>query len=82
MNKKLLCPFCGKEVRIRVCDDEGNIHTDEYEDEPWSGQGYVLVHEEEEGVQCPIATEPDESLGRFIYDSREEAIKTWSMRNE
>lgn len=81
MDKKLTCPFCGREVRIVVCDDEGNIHPDEYEDDPWSGLGYMLVHEEADGVQCPIATEPDEPLGRLIYDSREEAIKIWSTRN-
>ena len=41
----------------------------------------MLVHEEENGVYCPIAMEPDEPLGRLIYGSREEAIKTWSTRN-
>ncbi len=80
MDKKLTCPFCGREVRIVVCDDEGNIHPDEYEDDPWSGLGYMLVHEEADGVQCPIATEPDEPLGRLIYDSREEAADTWNKR--
>lgn len=80
MDKKLICPFCGGEVRIVVCDDEGNIRPDEYEDDPWSSLGYMLVHEEEDGIKCPIATEPDEPLGRMIYDSREEAIETWSQR--
>ena len=79
MDKKLICPFCGREVRIVVCDDEGNIHPDEYEDDPWSGLGYMLVHEEADGVQCPIATEPDEPLGRLIYDSREEARKICAL---
>lgn len=59
MDKKLICPFCGREVRIVVC---------------------MLVHEEADGVQCPIATEPDEPLGRLIYDSREEAADTWNKR--
>ena len=39
-----------------------------------------VVHEEADGVQCPIATEPDEPLGRLIYDSREEAADIWNKR--
>lgn len=81
MDKKLTCPFCGREVRIVVCDDEGNIHPDEYEDDPWSGLGFMLVHEEEDGIDCPIATEQGETLGHLIYDSREEAIYIWGKRN-
>lgn len=69
MDKKLTCPFCGREVRIVVCDDEGNIHPDEYEDDPWSGLGYMLVHEEADGVQCPIATEPDNAATLKIKQS-------------
>lgn len=80
MNKELTCPFCGKKVKVLVCDDEGNIHSNEYANDPWSGLGFMLAHEESKDVICPIATERGGTLGRLIYDSREEAIKAWDIR--
>jgi hypothetical protein len=40
MNDELKCPFCGGKVRILVCDDEGNVHDDDYENDPWSGLSF------------------------------------------
>ena len=41
------CPWWGKLPTIVPCDDEGNIHTEEwYEEEPLSGLGYLLLHEQ------------------------------------
>lgn len=82
----LTCPFCGGKVHIVVCDDEGNIHDNEYEKDPWSGLGYMLVHEEKDvpsNKDCPIATrDSDESaLGTIIYDTREEVLCIWNQRN-
>lgn len=74
------CPFCGGEVRIIVCDDEGNHKNPEYEDDPWSGLGFLLYHSEEENPNCPIAHDAENQLGMIIYDSREEAAKAWNHR--
>ena len=77
------CPFCGGEVSIVVCDDEGNTHYElEYEENPWSGLGYRLYHDETQaGEDCPIARhECEGELGMWIYDSREEAIEAWNRR--
>ena len=77
------CPFCGGEARIAVCDDEGNIHNEsEYEQNPWSGLGYQIVHSVEENKDCPIAKygEDDAIMGIFIFDTREEAIAKWNHR--
>lgn len=83
MEEELKCPFCGGNVRILVSDDEGNIHPKEYEDDPWSGLGYQLAHDESDAIgECPIAKfDGDEStLGISIYDTREEAINAWNKR--
>ena len=80
---ELKCPFCGGTVRIVVCDDEGNYPKPEgYEDEPWSGLGYLLCHSEKDAIgECPIAGEPyEDMLGRIIYDTPEEAIAAWNKR--
>jgi hypothetical protein len=76
------CPFCGRIPRIAVCDDEGNLHHEEYENDPWSGLGYLLEHVaiEENDYICPVATFEDEPIGTRIYDSREEAINAWNRR--
>ena len=81
--KKLKCPFCGGQVRIAVCDDEGNIHVDGYEEAPWSGLGFLLVHSHEDAPSskiCPIATWDDEGLGVEIYNTKEAAFNTWCSR--
>lgn len=76
------CPFCGGIPRIIVCDDEGNHHSDEYEDDPWSGLGFMLYHDEKENPNCPIAHEEEAQCGRFIYDSRKEAALAWNRRTK
>lgn len=77
-NKK--CPFCGGQIYIIVCDDEGNHHSNDYELDPWSGLGYMLYHDEESNPNCPIAHEVGGQLGRFIYDTQEEAFEAWNKR--
>ena len=78
------CPFCGGEVKLLVSDSEGNIHNEEYEDDPWSGLGYQLAHYHEDNENCPIASYEDDGgvIGVFIYDSREEAAAAWNRRAE
>ena len=82
MTNKLICPFCGGEVHISVCDDEGNLRDKEYEKNPWSGLGYVLIHEERDVPKdktCPIATYNLDNafLGTYIYDTEESAATAW-----
>ena len=82
MEDKIKCPFCGGEVHIVVCDDDANIHREKgYEEDPWNGLGYVLIHKQEDvpnNTYCPIATYADEDfIGGLIYDTREEAVKIW-----
>lgn len=81
-SKKLTCPFCGGEVIIRVCDEEGNFQPPEYEHEPWSGLGFVLYHDRtmSKGT-CPIAHHVDEHLGIYIFNDRESAEKSWENRS-
>ena len=77
------CPFCGAQIRIIVCDDEGNTHNDEYENDPWSGLGYQLYHDidDDPKAECPIAGDSGVGLmGVWIYDTREEAIEAWNRR--
>lgn len=74
------CPFCGGNVHIVICDDEGNHHTDEYENEPWSGLGFRLEHNESDNPDCPIAHEKYEGFGLMIYDTRAEAARAWNRR--
>lgn len=79
--ENLKCPFCGGDVHIVVCDDEGNYpKSKEYEKDPYSGLGYILCHNKNDtnGKICPIAGFPNEDmLGINIYDTREEAIGAW-----
>ena len=77
------CPFCGGKATIVCCDDEGNIHDDDYENDPWSGLGYQIRHSHEENKDCPIATYAAEGAivgDVYIYDTREEAIEAWNRR--
>lgn len=77
------CPFCGGVVHIVICDHEGNLHSKEYEQDPWSGIGYMLYHDTRDDVtgKCPIAGHECEGvLGTFIYDTREEAEYAWNRR--
>ena len=84
MDKLLPCPFCGGETKIAVCDSEGNLHDDDdYEQNPWSGLGYQLIHTIEENEGCPIAKYDCDGaeMGVYIYGSKEEAIEAWNRRS-
>lgn len=78
------CPFCGGKIRINICDDEGNEHDSDYENDAWSGLGYQLYHDiadVPEDEECPIARHEGEGvMGVWIYDTREEAIEAWNRR--
>lgn len=77
------CPFCGSDIRIICTDDEGNLHDEDYERNPWSGLGYKLYHDitDVEDENCPIARHEGEGeMGVWIYDTKEEAIEAWNKR--
>lgn len=74
------CPFCGGKVYLQITDSEGNFHDKDYEENPWSGLGYVYVHPLEENENCPIARLDGGQLGAYIYYSKEEAIEEWNKR--
>lgn len=77
------CPFCGAKIRIMVCDRWGNLCDLEYENDPWSGLGYMLYHEitDDPTGKCPIAGHEGEGeMGVWFYDTREEAIEAWNRR--
>lgn len=73
------CPFCGGEVEIQVADDEGNIHDEDYIDDPWSGLWYEISHDADKYKDCPIARFWGETFGHG-YDSIETAIELWNTR--
>lgn len=76
------CPFCGGEARIQVTDDEGNLKSESYLQEPYSGVGYVIIHDISNSTDCcPIATYLDEVQGTYIYDSKQAAINAWNRRS-
>lgn len=75
------CPFCGKEARLQLTDDEGNFNDESYLENPYSGVGYVIVHDISNSTDCcPIATNSAEIQGRYIYTSKQEAIDAWNKR--
>ena len=37
------CPFCGGEAEIQIADDEGNIHDEDYINDPYSGHHYATM---------------------------------------
>lgn len=79
IDKGLRCPFCGGTVWIATMDDEGNVHSDDYADEPWSGLSFGLLHgraDVSDGELCPI--ESKEILGNYQYDSIDEAVIAWT----
>ena len=85
MNEELKrCPFCGGKATLVCCDDEGNIHNWDYENDPWSGLGYKIRHSHDDNEDCPIALydEDGATMGCFIYDTKEEAIEAWNRRAE
>lgn len=73
------CPFCKQSIRLQLCDSAGNFRGPEYADNPWGRLGFQLIHEVKDG-ECPIATHDGESLGSFIYDTREQAAEAWNRR--
>ena len=76
------CPFCGGEARLQLTDDEGNFKDESYLENPYSGVGYVIMHDTSNSTSdCPIATDSDSSQGIYIYESKEEAIITWNKRD-
>ena len=81
IEKLIPCPFCGREARLQLTDDEGNFKDESYLENPYSGVGYVIVHDISNSADCcPIATDSDSSLGSYIYASKEAAINAWNGR--
>ena len=77
------CPFCGGEISLVLCDDEGNLHDEAYRERPYSGLGFMLHNAHEENQGCPIASyECDGGIlgGVYIYDTEEQAIEAWNRR--
>ena len=74
------CPFCQGKAGLYVCDAEGNIHSDDYIDDPWSGLSFRIRHTEEDDKtgMCPITAAPGEGVGMWYYDTAEEAIQSWN----
>lgn len=69
------CPFCGGKARLQPTDDEGNFKDESYLENPYSGVGYVIMHDTSNSTDCcPIATDSDSSQGSYIYASKEAAI--------
>lgn len=81
IEKLIPCPFCGREARLQLTDEEGNFKDESYLENPYSGVGYVIVHDISDSETCPIATHCDEVLGTNIYTSKEAAINAWNRRD-
>ena len=39
------CPFCGCDIGITICDDEGNDKPLDYLDDPYSGIAFKINHD-------------------------------------
>lgn len=77
------CPFCGGKARLQPTDDEGNFKDESYLENPYSGVGYVIMHDTSNSTDCcPIATDSDSSQGSYIYASKEAAINAWNGRKD
>lgn len=74
------CPFCGKDISIALSDSEGNMRPASYEEDPWSGISFQILHDYEQSPDCPIAAHPGEPVGTTLYDTREELIEKWNVR--
>lgn len=82
-NKLKPCPFCGGKAEIVCCDEEGNLHGDDYENDQWSGLGYQIRHSHEENEDCPIARYAEDGAiigGVYVYETEEEAAEAWNRR--
>jgi len=83
MDKLKPCPFCGGGFTIQICDAEGNFHNEiGYEDDPWSGLRYAIIHLNTKYEDCPIAHHEEEIMGSILYDNKEELIKAWNTRTD
>ncbi len=60
------CPFCGRYPKI------------EYGGHETLWQIFHPFESDED--ECPIATYADESLGAWMYDTKEEAVDAWNRR--
>ncbi len=78
------CPFCGMRAKIVICDDEGNIHDEDYRNNPYSGLSFGIIHDSTcADDDCPIATYAgDGILGRHLYDTKDDAIEAWNRRSQ
>ena len=74
------CPFCGGEARLQLTDYKGNFKDESYLEEPYSGIGYVIIHNGSMGIDCPVTTDRGDSIGMYIYRSEKAAIDTWNKR--
>lgn len=83
MTEKLRpCPFCGGKARLQLTDDEGNFQDESYLENPWSGVGYVIIHNISDSTSfCPIATDFNSSQGGYIYASKKAARIAWNKRD-
>lgn len=79
------CPFCGGDFHIQLCDEEGNPHSNDYLNDPYSGIFYYIAHtryDVPKSIECPIAREDySESIGCYLYESKEEAIAALKLNN-
>lgn len=74
---KMKCRWCGGDIRIQPCDEEGNLKRIFYVEHPYSGLRYVLCHDLDDipkGKHCPIATFKGQILGTRIYRTQTSAI--------
>jgi len=69
------CPWCQESPIILLCTEEGDIKSESYLEDPYSGVGYALSHPVDD---CPIGTHQNEFLGTTIYDAYKEAEDAWN----
>jgi len=80
VSKLKTCPFCGEKIGIHIMDAEGNMRDESYLDDPWSGVSYSIKHYATDENSCPIAGHEDESVGIWLYNTKEELIQAWNRR--
>ena len=72
------CPFCGCEISITICDDEGNEKPLDYLDDPYSGIAFKFNHDNGGCILCdfneisPIYSDEnddfDKALSQLVAD--------------